>query len=80
MPRPQFTIRMLLVLMLVVAAFFGGIRFERERQRRAEEVGANDRCPRSQTGQNRRDLRQVRLADHDQDPLTVWHSRGFNSA
>ena len=38
MPRPQFTIRILLMLMLVVAAFFGGIRFERERQRRAEEA------------------------------------------
>lgn len=36
MPRPQFTLRALLVAMLVVAAFFGGIRFERERRRIAE--------------------------------------------
>src|SRR5579863_2039514 len=34
MPRPQFTLRALLVLMLAVACFFGGIRFERERERR----------------------------------------------
>jgi uncharacterized protein (DUF58 family) len=39
MPRPQFTLRMLLVVMLVVAAFFGGIRFERERRRREEAAG-----------------------------------------
>jgi hypothetical protein len=32
MPRPQFTIRALLVAMLVVAAFFGVVRFERDRQ------------------------------------------------
>ncbi|HWB14579.1 MAG TPA: hypothetical protein VG826_35470 [Pirellulales bacterium] len=38
MPRPQFTLRALLVAMLVVAAFFGGIRFERERRRRADDV------------------------------------------
>ena len=41
MPRPQFTLRALLVLMLAVACFFGGIRFEthwrrRERQREHE--------------------------------------------
>jgi hypothetical protein len=40
MPRPQFTIRALLVAMLVSAAFFGGVRFERERQRRADEAAA----------------------------------------
>ena len=38
MPRPQFTLRALLVLMLAVASFFGGITFERERQRRADEA------------------------------------------
>jgi hypothetical protein len=38
MPRPQFTLRALLILMLAVACFFGGIRFERERQRRADEA------------------------------------------
>jgi hypothetical protein len=38
MPRPQFTLRALLVAMLVVAAFFAGIRFERERQRRREDA------------------------------------------
>jgi hypothetical protein len=37
MPRPQLTLRALLVAMLVVGAFFGGIRFERERQRRQDE-------------------------------------------
>jgi hypothetical protein len=36
MPRPQFTLRALLLAMLVVAAFFGGVRFERERRRRAD--------------------------------------------
>ena len=38
MPRPQFTLRSLLVAMLVVAAFFGGIHFERERKRRDDEA------------------------------------------
>jgi hypothetical protein len=38
MPRPQFTLRSLLVAMLVVAAFFAGIRFERERDRREHEA------------------------------------------
>ncbi len=38
MPRPQFTLRALLVAMLVVAAFFLGIRFERQRQRREREA------------------------------------------
>jgi hypothetical protein len=37
MPRPQFTFRALLVAMLVVACWFGGIWFERERRRRADE-------------------------------------------
>ena len=32
--RYQFSLRTLFVVMLVVAAFFAGIRFERERQRR----------------------------------------------
>jgi hypothetical protein len=36
MPRPQFTLRALLVLLLAVACFLGGIRFERERQRRED--------------------------------------------
>ena len=40
MPPFQFTLRVLLVAMLVVAAFFGGIRFERERRRRADEAAA----------------------------------------
>lgn len=40
MSRPQFTIRAMLVAMLVVAAFFGGIRFERERLRLAAEAAA----------------------------------------
>jgi hypothetical protein len=38
MRRPQFTLRALLVAMLVVAAFFAGIRFERERRRREDEA------------------------------------------
>lgn len=37
MPRPNFNIRALLVATLVVAAFFGGIHFERELERRADE-------------------------------------------
>ena len=35
---PQFTLRAFLVAMLVVGAFFGGIRFERERRRREDEA------------------------------------------
>lgn len=38
MRRPQFTIRALLVTMLVVGAFFGGIHFERERRRREDDA------------------------------------------
>jgi hypothetical protein len=38
MSRPQFTLRALLVLMLAAGCFFGGIRFERERRRRADEA------------------------------------------
>lgn len=38
MPRPQFILRALLVAMLVVAAFLGGIHFERERQKRGEKA------------------------------------------
>ena len=38
--RPQFTLRALLVLMLAVGCFFGGIRFERERRRRADGEAA----------------------------------------
>ena len=38
MRRPQFTIRTLMVLMLVAAAFFGGIKFERERRIREERA------------------------------------------
>ena len=36
--RLQFSLRALLVAMLVVAAFFGGIRWERERRSRADEA------------------------------------------
>ena len=36
--RFQFSLRALLVLMLAVACFFAGIRFERERRRREEEA------------------------------------------
>lgn len=41
MRRPHFTLRTLFVAMLVVAAFFGGIHFERERRVR-EERAAKD--------------------------------------
>jgi hypothetical protein len=47
MPRPQFTLRALMVVMLVVAAFFGGMQFERERRRQADEASA-DRLLREQ--------------------------------
>jgi hypothetical protein len=43
MSRPQFTLRSLLVAMLVVGAFCGGIAFERERQRRRD--GAKQTVP-----------------------------------
>ncbi|HET6884125.1 MAG TPA: hypothetical protein VFI31_28480 [Pirellulales bacterium] len=42
MRRPQFTLRAFLMAMLVVGAFFGGIRFERERRRRADETAASE--------------------------------------
>lgn len=35
-PRFQFSLRAFLVAMLVAAAFFGGIHFERERRRRED--------------------------------------------
>lgn len=38
MPRPRFTLRALLVAMLVVAAFFGGIHFEQRWERRDSSV------------------------------------------
>jgi hypothetical protein len=38
MRRFQFSLRALMVAMLAVACFFGGIRFERERRRRADEA------------------------------------------
>ncbi|HET6879768.1 MAG TPA: hypothetical protein VFI31_06425 [Pirellulales bacterium] len=38
MPRPQFSLRALLIAMLVVAAFLGGIHFERERRRREDDA------------------------------------------
>lgn len=38
MPRPQFSLKTMLWLMLVAAAFFGGIRFERERRRQADDA------------------------------------------
>lgn len=34
--RPQFTLRALLVVMLVVACFYGGVWFERERKLRQD--------------------------------------------
>jgi hypothetical protein len=37
MPRPQFSLKSLLWLMVVVAAFFAGIQFERDRRRRELE-------------------------------------------
>jgi hypothetical protein len=40
MQRPQFSLKTLLWLMLVVAAFVGGIQFERERRRRADDAAA----------------------------------------
>lgn len=33
MPRPQFTLRALLVAMLIVAAFFGGMAVQRQREK-----------------------------------------------
>jgi hypothetical protein len=36
--RFQFSLRTLLVAMLAVACFFGGIQFERERKRREDEA------------------------------------------
>lgn len=45
MPRPQFSIRTLLWLTLVVAAFMGGILFEQERVRREREKLANQAVP-----------------------------------
>ena len=44
MPRPQFTLRALLVAMLIVAAFFGGVRYERERRRREDAAIAEQKA------------------------------------
>lgn len=38
MKRPQFTLKTLLWLMVVVAAFFGGIRFERYSTEQREQT------------------------------------------
>lgn len=38
MRRPQFSVRAMLILMFGAACFFGGIHFERERCRRADEA------------------------------------------
>jgi hypothetical protein len=43
MPRPQFTLRALLVLMLAAGCFFGGMRFERERRREDESATGRTR-------------------------------------
>jgi hypothetical protein len=45
MPRPQFTLRALLVTMLVVAAFFGGMAMQREldKPRSRMAIGAGSR-------------------------------------
>jgi hypothetical protein len=45
MLRPQFSIRTLLWLTLVVAAFLGGILFEKERYRRSDEYYEQPRRP-----------------------------------
>ena len=37
MPRPQFSIRTILWLTLVAAAFLGGMAFEKERRRREDD-------------------------------------------
>ena len=44
--RPQFSLKTMLVLLLAVACFFGGIHFERERRRRedAKTVGDDWGC------------------------------------
>jgi len=46
MPRPQFSIRTLLWLALVVAAFLGGIMFEKDRFRRSDRYYDQVRRPR----------------------------------
>lgn len=42
MPRPQFTLRALLVAMLVVGAFFGGMRFGERREKARLEREASE--------------------------------------
>ena len=56
MRRLQFTLKTLLWLMAVVAAFMTGIQFERERRRRADEAAEAVRIegPNSNTGSFRR--------------------------
>jgi hypothetical protein len=60
MPRPHFTLRVLLVAMLVVAAFLGGVRFERERRRRADQAS---QCEAFEADRNAmlNDMRQLQL-------------------
>ena len=50
MPRPQFTLRTLLVLLLAVVSFCGGIRFEREWHRRKDKTARPFSCTLSTRG------------------------------
>lgn len=49
MRRPQFTLRALLILMLVVAAFFAGVRYDRELLRREDAAIAEQRAEMERT-------------------------------
>ena len=78
MPRPQFTLRALLVLMLAVACFFGGIRFERERRRREEEYRRSARsAPRQKPNYGPTVIGPkvtTRTSDKAMPTLKRWHS------
>jgi hypothetical protein len=79
-PGPRFTLRTLLVLLLPVLCFVGGIQFERERQRRenaraeqaafeADRIGLSKDMLELQIGLSQSNARMDKLARHTQSRL-----------
>jgi hypothetical protein len=66
--RFQFSLRTLLVLMLAVACFFGGIRFERERQRREEAAALKAQAEAEWVRFSFADIARI-LAEKSQSPI-----------
>jgi hypothetical protein len=75
--RFQFSLRALLMVMLVVAAFFGGIRFERERRRRADEKEAATMMDNLQGGTFRQQTIYINAPDYRSPSTEALELRGF---